>query len=291
MSSINEETWNEESLRAWNEWKRICWVAGCSDQYQEILQKEIFNAFDKKIKKMGLYNEVDEIMKSDLDWGCEFDNGIIEQENRPNSKIKNQKDYIWKKVEESKDPELKVIRGKLLGEYGIINDIAERFLRNDYPMLYEKAKKGIMFIDDEEDPSSSEKSQSWYNDLPSDINSEEILDGAGKDFDEKEINTYINNFFTIQDIAIAYVQLHGIPLYSETLLKFIGLKKTACSTRWNNIRTKMKNNFHFLEDATRQISYLFVSCLKKRLEAEKGGASLLLWVEAEIAERHSRKNK
>ena len=67
----------------------------------------------------------------------EFDCGIIEKANSPTSP-KNYKDHTWKCIQQSDDPPLKIIRGQLLGFQGIINEIAERFLRNNFHQIWEK---------------------------------------------------------------------------------------------------------------------------------------------------------
>ncbi|MBR4663063.1 MAG: hypothetical protein IKO93_04235 [Lentisphaeria bacterium] len=72
-----------------------------------------------------------------VSWAHEFDCGIIEKTNSPKSP-KNYKDHTWESISRSNDPPLKVIRGQLLGPQGIINEIAERYLRYNYPQIWEK---------------------------------------------------------------------------------------------------------------------------------------------------------
>ena len=72
-----------------------------------------------------------------VNWAHEFDCGIIEKANSPTSP-KNYKDHTWECIQRSDDPPLKIIRGQLLGFQGIINEIAERFLRNNFHQIWEK---------------------------------------------------------------------------------------------------------------------------------------------------------
>lgn len=72
-----------------------------------------------------------------VNWAHEFDCGIIEKTNSPTSP-KNYKDHTWECIQRSDDPPLKIIRGQLLGFQGIINEIAERFLRNNFYQIWEK---------------------------------------------------------------------------------------------------------------------------------------------------------
>ena len=48
MNDRNKE-WNEKSLTAWNQWKTICSICGCSDECKHILMIEVANAFRKKL--------------------------------------------------------------------------------------------------------------------------------------------------------------------------------------------------------------------------------------------------
>lgn len=72
-----------------------------------------------------------------INWAHEFDCGIMEKANSPTSP-KNYKDHTWECIQRSDDPPLKIIRGQLLGFQGIINEIAERFLRNNFHQIWEK---------------------------------------------------------------------------------------------------------------------------------------------------------
>ena len=72
-----------------------------------------------------------------VNWAHEFDCGIIEKADSP-TRPKNYKDHTWECIQRSDDPPLKIIRGQLLGFQGIINEIAERFLRNNFHQIWEK---------------------------------------------------------------------------------------------------------------------------------------------------------
>ena len=72
-----------------------------------------------------------------VNWAHEFDCGIIEKADSP-TRPKNYKDHTWECIQRSDDPPLKIIGGLLLGFLGIINEIAERFLRNNFHQIWEK---------------------------------------------------------------------------------------------------------------------------------------------------------
>ena len=87
------------------------------------------------------------------DWACEFDAGIVEKANISKTS-KNYKDHTWECILRSDDPPLKIIRGQLVGPKGIINEIAERFLRCNYPQIWEKqssVNSQIVFGDNDSD--------------------------------------------------------------------------------------------------------------------------------------------
>lgn len=300
MSSINDETWNEVSLCAWNEWKRICCVAGCSDQNQEILQKEIFNAFKRKFERMGLHDDLRAIMNSNMDWGHEFDVGLWESRNEKESEkkeIKQIKDDLWEEVENSKDPKLKVIRGKLIGPQSLINFIGDQFLKANYHEIWQrvdfarKAKKKQKSV--REDIHKKEDyiinlEKEYEESLVTEIYSDGRTDLSNDSYTDiqEEMDSKINEHLTIKEIAILIADINDL-LCSKELHAFVGCKKTACYERLPKIRSKINDFFPWRKN--KEISGLFIFCLKKRLQAEKGAENFLLEVEAKEAEEKLKK--
>ena len=44
--------WNDRMLEAWEEWKEICFVGGCSPNAQRLLETEIYAAFKAKFEQI-----------------------------------------------------------------------------------------------------------------------------------------------------------------------------------------------------------------------------------------------
>ena len=143
----NKKTYdNDKTLAAWEEWKETCSVANCSKSAQETLTPLILTAFKEKFDSICPAN-VEEIYANckSLSWTYEFDAGICRPApNGENMKFlegivppaelepikKCYKDYLWTLKQYRPDPPLKVILGSLIGQHGLINSIAEHYLRH-----------------------------------------------------------------------------------------------------------------------------------------------------------------
>ena len=148
--SLEEQ--NKAILEAWCEWKRICSILNCDKQNGALLAKEVARAFVRKLNG-ALGANVRLIGASELErkkLAHEFDCGIIEKADLAKTR-KNYKDYIWFKLSKSEDPPLKVIRGGLIGTQGIINEIVEKWLKdNGWQMSSRK------------DPTTGKRVDIWY---------------------------------------------------------------------------------------------------------------------------------
>ena len=51
MKKFNPQ-WNDRMLEAWEEWKEICFVGGCSPNAQRLLETEIYAAFKAKFEQI-----------------------------------------------------------------------------------------------------------------------------------------------------------------------------------------------------------------------------------------------
>jgi len=145
-----------------------------------------------------------------VNWAHEFDCGIIEKANSPSSP-KNYKDHTWECIMRSKDPPLKVIRGQLLGPLGIINEIAERFLRSNYPQIWEKLISLQIPISSDEDDSGTLEDTIPYKVVASRYNS---LDKSEEEYLQKSFW----KLFTNDNAAIFLVYLTDFsPLFSQKI--------------------------------------------------------------------------
>ena len=90
MTTKNDTAFNDGSLIAWNEWKKICSVANCGEKHRNILSKEIYSAFKKKFETIS-DDFADRIMKEPV-------------AGRQNIHEEEEKGYSWEKsVKDDRD--------------------------------------------------------------------------------------------------------------------------------------------------------------------------------------------
>lgn len=204
-------------------------------------------------------------------WAHEFDCGIIEKANIGKSQ-KNYKDHTWECIKNSSDPALKVIRGQLLGRCGIINEIAERFLRNNFPQIWEKQISIHMGIGRDD----TGKSRTLGDVLPdkerSSLNS----------FDKECLTDHFSHAFSNDNSAILLVYLAKISLSIPELKNYVGLSNTTIYDRLNNVILPAIKAFPeeclrilFIPGATSFV----ISLLMNRIKPEKKSAFLLQRIE------------
>ncbi|MFA6929690.1 MAG: hypothetical protein WCT05_05140 [Lentisphaeria bacterium] len=137
----------EEELAAWNAWKKICFVDGCPPEQRSYLRRRIIAKMTHELRKYGIDTGRDHWL-SDDELVSEFDlflackdgaspegggsesgrvaNGLSRRQ------FKQHKDYIWNKLQGSKDPPMQVLNGILLGPRSIIMDVLRKVLRSHY---------------------------------------------------------------------------------------------------------------------------------------------------------------
>lgn len=139
---------NDKALKAWCNWHGKCWVDACDESDRVILRREIIRAYHRKLYGIGVadmlgVNDSGKVNSFDDD-ECimAFDYGLIEM-SEPGDKTRKKafKDYVWLCANESSDPPLKVIRGKLVGNRGVINGIVEKHLKERGFAIYSKTGK------------------------------------------------------------------------------------------------------------------------------------------------------
>lgn len=156
-----------EQLSAWNEWKKICFVPGCSKPAQQFLRRRVTSAMKKKLEKFNLPPEAlnddllisvfDEYLTYRLDTTSPPDHADTAQKNGGTETtirliLKQHKDYVWLKMNQSQDPPMKVLNGKLLGDTGIIMDVMKFLVREYFPVQQvqlinpETGKKNRRFV-------------------------------------------------------------------------------------------------------------------------------------------------
>ena len=120
----------------------------CDESNRAILRREIIWAYHRKLYGIGVadmlgVNDGGKVNSFDDD-ECimAFDHGLLEM-SEPGDKTRKKafKDYVWLCANESSDPPLKVIRGKLVGNRGVINGIVEKHLKERGFAIYSKTGK------------------------------------------------------------------------------------------------------------------------------------------------------
>lgn len=185
-----QEVRNARALEAWNAWKEVCWVSGVGRsldgkppigtlEQAEILRSEIERGFRRKVcpYRTQLEDEQGKGILDDFDFANEFDNKLVEFETVERldkrfhegegrvRKKKAWKDVIWAAAKSSADDPLKVIRGKLIGSMGVINQVVEEWLAETYSCTVVKdpttgkdvVRFGISMEDESRNKAAAEK--------------------------------------------------------------------------------------------------------------------------------------
>lgn len=342
--------WNEQMLEAWEEWKEICFVGGCSPNTQRLLETEIYAAFRGKFEivfrnnvddflstigndaprkdknddecdtppiddtdeqiggdgKCDIYrdNEADAELggedevqrkKSSVSmqslktlWALEFDHGVIETA-PPDSAViggvvvefqphfKCYKDFLWYVKQHSDDLPLKVIRGKLTGPLGIINGIADNYLRFTRPDIWEnyvearnnKTRQKKREIDKIEQVSMQEEVNE-DGDMRGDFipGSETVIHE-----DLADIEKEIREIFSVEELALILARRAKLLTHPETE-NFLHAGHTKISGMWNDpnsgLLKKCRKYFNFF-----QIESQAIFIMKKIIAAEKNSKRFL----------------
>ena len=306
---------NDLSLCAWKEWKKICAVADCSKLSRRILAREIFDAFRRKIvrtfprhssiilwqipileddgetkTKMNANNEDSVAMF----WANEFDVGIIQQPvpqwaiAETGGLLKDYKDFIWFKAERSEDPDLKVIRGKLTGQRGIINEIAEHYVRDNHWLFWENYRE---HANSKRKGSTTPQGDTWISlnepqggDGEKDVKTrEDFLEDKKLHLDEDDdLELKLEQLFSVRDMVLILARTVSMTTSPETQA-LIGLGHTALSNLWNNdIWPRVKKHLNLILDPRS------MTIMKTRLAVEKNAELFLKIWEQKWVEKKGR---
>lgn len=241
---------NNRELTAWNEWKSICWILGCSPENREILKKLVKNKYNELIRnRLGFsINETDEDIAND------FDNAIREAKDSPRidrrtktgdgeyrrRKKKYWKNTVWEAVSESDDPPLKIIRGKILGEKGFINEIVADFLETEYNCTVKRIEGGgrlympLKSINETESSGDSDNEHDLEDFLASKL-PPPISDAVGG-----EIQSALKKQIGGRDAIILISKFQGKPLNNPKILTLLGVGKSQASEIWGDTKRKLE---------------------------------------------------
>ena len=282
MTAYSKEE-NNKVLEAWNEWKTVCSILGCSQEHSLLLAKLVGNSFRQKLARV-IHNPhpVEDIRTC----AHEFDMGIIEKATNPGMDKrtglertkKNYKDVAWQKCEESNDTPLKVIHGVLIGPQGIINDIVESYGEKEYgyDWLNKAGKRFLVHHQSINAPvEGNNGSTTEWGDFINDLcTPPQSLDDSEMELINQEAQKY-----TPQEAAILLASLADLAMTEPTLLAFIDRRKTWASEKIIEIRTRLGL---FLEACFSKESFLQIQVLTQikklffmKLAAEKGASEFL----------------
>ena len=331
MESEEQKERNRLELAAWNAWKDVCWVHGLGRQLEHgkpvvgtseqeaILAKKINWAFRKKLAAFGNCFEAEGLkIGDDVDFAEEFDaalrefevteiNGeILSQDRRCKGeararKPKHWKDDVWHAIAESEDAPLAVIRGKLLGKRGVINDIVENWILKNYSARIRRVKNEegklvdalIFYSQDAEQESPPDD----YVRLNADGEiTTEMADADGGNVSEEEgredsmdldrimpeaIDKKFKESLSVKICCILLADAYRIALYAdEEVLSALGIRKSTA----NSLLKKASEIIHSLDVETRfwlmDHPTEFKKWLRKQIEPEKAGQIILSRIEA-----------
>lgn len=260
MNMPTDITKDENALAAWQEWKDICWVRGCSSTTQVILSKLINKAFQDKFKKFDFLAEPDE----NWDFVSEFDNALVEYEHceEPGfeiyykghygdknhiKKAKAWKDYTWSKVAESTDSPLKVIHGILIGPKGVINEIFNDMIEKNYIV----GKKGKLYISSKSMDEDIRKNKSdegdetiTFGDMIPGENSATFESFLDRSIDPNlwaSFEDSLSRAFSPIESALLLAEFFGIKIYNDAqVLSELGIKKSTANNMVNAAKGKLR---------------------------------------------------
>ena len=308
---------NDLELEAWNEWKDICSIKGCSADNSLLLATAVTRRFLKKVNYVepGYRLFVDKTDENDeprpkadsqkkdsaqparkaltpIMRLCseEFDMGIIEKADFPGinkhtgkeRKKKKYKDYVWDKIEESNDPPLKVIRGILTGPKGIINDIVENYLVNDRGFIWTNDVNGNRVLTPEpslQDPIDGKDGTS--TEFGETIPDPGISSCDITPSDIEYINSEIPKLFSAKEAAVLLACDAGIALTNASLLCFLEIEKTQAYDMQKKVFKKLQDfiNDYFDYELAKIVIPVIINRLFSMLKAEKGASAFLSMLE------------
>lgn len=319
MKKANKDEWadnterNDKSLKAWCQWKEICSILGCRPEAKSLLAQEVGDAFRKKLnytvgpRAYGHLNGV----SCNEDFAQEFDVGIIEKAYIAKTR-KNYKDVVWQCIAVSDDPPLKVIRGKLIGNSGVINGIVEKWLRGqgwESSSVTDKktGKRADIWVHPEALPEldfnqgAAPQNDDGENDVRGELRkyddgvyseSEEgtspyskYIDDVSVDGDDP-VDVYMAD---VADAAILLAKFSGISITTDKyFLDFVGrgpngIAKSAVSKRFANFKKKYfaplaDKNWDDRESCLQVVTALLRSA-EELIEKTPGGSEFLLYAE------------
>lgn len=284
-------------LESWREWKIKCAVRLCGKEHAEALSEKIRRSFMAKLNHFrGAFARGGRQYDfGEIDCAAEFDSALVEYEHCDEAgheiykrghygdedhvrKAKCWKDFVWLKVRQSQDPELKVIRGQLVGALSVMNQIVEDYLSRNFPgrfygdmyvidmpivargeeegvsaenafkVLHPDADCTLRSSDDPHEPSSALIAKSNDED-----EAEARVDKIGEDDFERyleestipqdvwqEWRDSLCSVLDVFDCCILLAESYGLRLYREPeILAALGVSKTTAYAALEKVQRKL----------------------------------------------------
>ena len=280
----DKEERNSRLLAAWNEWKQICSVNGCSPQNGQLLTIEIASAFRRKLYLIaGIHDHYKEkeLHEEDKDFVQLFDSSLeimaklpgVNKRTGKEKKQKKYKDWTWQLLENSNDPPLKIIRGRLLGSAANKSTPLTAIVRE---YVAENYNNGVRI--------SPEMQVSFDEHVgDSDRNYAEIIGELCTpvdlaETDRQHLEAKVRRLFTLNDAAVLLAKSYEISFTDAVLLKFLGKGKTMGYEYFKDASLKILELFKE-ENFDDEIRPMAMKCILKiffsMLAAEKSANELL----------------
>ena len=303
MNKTMDELNADSKLEAWCEWRKWCSVlrvkdpqptqyeldAGKTDtllpetrwKYHLYLRNCIFHGVknaDKTLSAVSIYEFLYQNQNQNdfLSFFDDFMNGEMPI-------VKGiYKNYIFKKMENSEDPPLNVLYGKIIGPFGYINDIVKKYLRlNDFGASFGPQSEAVKNFEEkmELDARISEDSNTTYGDLQLDKEDPQF---RRIDFDAETVEMFCKQF-TLQELAILLACVfYELPTTSPELHAFVGKKKSAISDCLPNLMGRLRLLFRKYDITTTDVNFVLEveKWIFSVLKAEKTARPLLKVIEA-----------
>lgn len=278
---------NGKLLSAWNEWKAICSIEGCSSENREPLVRLVTAGFLKKLTCLVGLAEARELLAGSEEANLavqQFDTGLIFKAKNPGvakrtgkAKVaKIWKEFVWHKIDESSDPPLKVIHGELIGPRGAMSEIVEEFVAKNFSGELTKHRFAPMESISNEFEDKDGNRQNFEDFL---VPAEETLSNEQESDLRMTLKKILDENFTAQEKACLLAKDAGIALTDRSLLDFCGFESSKANDMCNNAIKRLSDLLrgHFSRNECIVIcTGILFSLLKEAVGAEKGSHKFLL---------------
>ena len=343
-SKCGNEVDNAKELQAWNAWKDVCWVHGVgksidgrppvgTKEDESILKSKIARAFRKRLAPfMQVLESVDSRQDplADVDFAQEFDAALAayEASETPGHyryakghfgdpkyirKAKAWKESVWDAVAASKDPPIKVIRGKLIGDKGVIRQVVEEWLQANYScrfngnmLVFDRSRDEAPFevvnADGAEEAGMEENEMTVVASISPGCKDEPYAgdEVAASESSDGELITVpaewvseLERMLPPRICCMLYAKIMGLKIYDDAeVLGALGIGKSTAAAELARLREKCEESLGILNqelvdwiinDAAGK--EFLLKWVKKRCESEKAWPLILSRVAAMRADR------